>query len=179
MGCATEYSTDSLRYYYEDGRGNKVWVQNLTLDHAARRLDCKSRRNGGLKDLHKDPYGTFIPPLHKRPLLHHKTSPARKVASVCDRVVFASANTQRVKKKSFLRRIETSAIRCTCSCPVHSGLAREPADPYFNWNEGEGLNWTFLPETSFKGVIRTVDDAEFLLEKLRSEEHILRKAYVR
>ncbi|RNF09065.1 uncharacterized protein Tco025E_07148 [Trypanosoma conorhini] len=132
------------RYYYEDGRGNKVWVQNLSLDYDALRPSGGGWR-GRRQERSATPCGAPRPP-----------PPARGV----------SARTE-WRRQTPSRGADAPPTRCTCDCPLHSALP-----------PGAGVAWTFLPEASLAGVIHTVDDAEFILAKLRGEERLLRGAHV-
>ncbi|RNE99247.1 hypothetical protein TraAM80_08387 [Trypanosoma rangeli] len=175
---AASAGDDPPRYYYEDGRGNKVWVQNLTLDYDVRRLHRRWGEGAGgwQGEGRLRPRGVPRQPPRRRASLHRQPPPARGVSTW--------RGSQRVtdqQQHGPSYGAQTPPTRCTCDCPVHAvavaAAKRSVAAAVFP--QGAGVQWTFIPEASLAGVIRTVDDAEFILARLRSEEHILRRAYVR
>ncbi|KEG12864.1 hypothetical protein DQ04_01371110 [Trypanosoma grayi] len=162
-----------LRYYYEDGRGNRVWVQNLTLDHEARRLNSipsSSVCGGGRHES-----TCWIPSLRpRRSSGCRQKSPAVKRASWSDNPQYKERYPRHATPVP-VRRATTSPTRCTCRCPVHSGLMNNVA--ISSDDLSTGMNFTFLPEASLRTLIHSVEDAEYVLEELRNEEHLLRNAH--
>ncbi|KAH9598138.1 hypothetical protein LSM04_004653 [Trypanosoma melophagium] len=164
-----------LHYYYEDGRGNKVWVQNLTLDYDVRHPDngfhSSFRRTGG----YKDPCSVSHQPIKNG--FGNRTK-----LSLRNRFSWNNDNDKGIRKERQIhrnlsvspRRAVKPATRCTCSCPIHSGLGN--IDDKYSHELTANLEWTFLPNELLEGLIQSVEDAEFILKELRNEEEMLRSS---
>ncbi|ORC91426.1 uncharacterized protein TM35_000064310 [Trypanosoma theileri] len=175
MECRNNTSSpiNRIRYYYEDGRGNKVWVQNLTLDYDVQHSDNGFHSSFVRRCNYKDPFSMSHQRI-KSGLEHRTKLPLHNRNYLNSNKVIRKERQIHNDISGSPSRAVTLATRCTCACPIHSGLGNLNVKD--SRESSANLEWTFLPNELLEGLIQSVEDAEFILKKLRNEEGILRSS---